>query len=66
MSHKTMFKVCISDSEGNEFETNMPLIPRIGESIGYWYNDKWQISIITQVIYEFDQTGSYILAEINV
>ena len=66
MSQMTMYKVIICDSVGNEFETNMPSIPRVGESIRYWTNNECKDETITQIVYEFDNTGSYVCADIYI
>ena len=49
------------------FETEMPKIPSYEEMVGFWYDDaSWVITTVGNVVYEFDENGNYLLAEINV
>ena len=59
-----MYKVKIADSEGEDFETEMPQIPKIKESIGYWFYDEWIVMTVKKVTFDFKEDNSYLLAEI--
>ena len=61
-----MYKVTIVDSERDHFETEMPQIPKINESIGYWFKDDWVVMTVQKVIFEFNDDNSYLGAEIYI
>jgi hypothetical protein len=48
------------------FETKMPVIPLIGNTIGFWHGRLWVIATITIIVYEFDERGKYDLVSLTV
>ena len=48
------------------FDTQMPVIPLIGSTIGFWHGDIWIIATIAIIVYEFDEQGIFSLVELTV
>ena len=59
-----MYKVKIWYDEFS-FESKMPKLPRKGEMIGFWLDGDWYVEEVNYVVYEFDEKGNYLIAEIN-
>jgi hypothetical protein len=43
----------------------MPIIPNIGDTIGFWHEDKWHLVTVLSRIFEFNEDGSYYRCELN-
>ena len=63
-----MYNVKIYCSEKEEFEiySKMPLIPKIGEAIGFWVNSKWVVAKVISIVYEFNDINEFEIIEITV
>jgi hypothetical protein len=67
-----MFKVKVDftdndkDVEDYSFETEMPVLPNIGSMLGFWVRGQWFLAEVSGIVYEFDEAGKYLLAEVSV
>lgn len=65
-----MYKVKLYFPHDDFVETEMPKIPNEGDQIGFFIDDEdehpfWDVFIVDYIVYEFEQDGKYIHAEIN-
>lgn len=62
----SMYKITIYYGDnGCHFETEMPKIPNKEDKIGFWIDGDWTVEDIDYIVYEFDNKGKYIGAEIS-
>jgi len=63
----SMYKITIYYGDnGCHFETEMPKIPNKEDKIGFFLDDgDWTVEDIDYIVYEFDNKGKYIGAEIS-
>ena len=68
-----MIKIRIADVEKDidYLESTVPVLPRIGDNIGFWSvnkfgNNAWQIGIVEYLVYEFDEDNQFQMVEISV
>lgn len=47
------------------FLTKMPIVPEKGQYVGCWFQKVWHIGEVTEVVYEFDEDGKFLLVEIT-
>jgi hypothetical protein len=68
-----MIKIKIADAgkDIDYLESAVPVLPRIGDKIGFFTvnkfgNNVWQIATVEYLVYEFDEDNQFEMVEISV
>jgi hypothetical protein len=68
-----MIKIRIANVEKDidYLESTVPVLPRVGDNIGFWSVNKnknyiWRIGIVEYLVYEFDEDHNFEMVEISI